>query len=214
MSVPGVLPLSFMFQVFCDFDGTITSRDSIVFLTEYFGAGKKYRTEMLAAIKAGSLTVAEAIQQELATVKVTWEEAKSALQANIYVDPSFPGFVQWCKQQGYSLTVVSSGMKPVVDLFVGDLGIPRFAHSVTPSPQGWRYTREIQNDKEVILGAARRNGSLAYIGDGTSDVAAIPFADTLFAKSYLAEYCSRKEIQFFPYDSFDDVRQTLLAIAT
>jgi HAD superfamily phosphoserine phosphatase-like hydrolase len=203
-----------MLQVFCDFDGTITSRDSIVFLTEYFGAGTKYRVEILDAIKSGSLTVTEAIQRELATVKVTWEEAKAALQDNISIDPSFPGFVQWCKEQGHALTVVSSGMKPVVDLFVGDLGIPRFAHSVDPSPQGWCYTREKENDKEVILGAARNNGSLVYIGDGTSDVAAIPFADTLFAKSYLADYCNRNEIEFFPYDSFDDVRQTLLANST
>ena len=105
-------------------------------------------------------------------------------------------------------------MKPVVDLFIGALGIPCFAHSVEPSPQGWRYSREKRNDKEVILGAAKMNGSLIYIGDGTSDVSAIPYADILFAKSYLAKYCSGRKISFFPYDSFDDVSRTLSAIVT
>ena len=203
-----------MLQVFCDFDGTITSRDSIVFLTEYFGAGTKYRTDILESIKNGRLTVTEAIERELATVRASWEEAKSALKANISVDPSFPGFVEWCRKRGYSVAVVSSGMKPVVDLFIGELGIPCFAHSVDTSPLGWRYSREKENDKEVILGAAKKNGSLIYIGDGTSDVSAIPYADILFAKSYLAEYCSLHEIRFVPYDSFDDVRRRMSAMVT
>jgi len=200
-----------MSQVYCDFDGTITSRDSIVFLTEYFGAGTEYRTDILEAIKDGRITVTEAIERELATVKVSWKEAKSALEANIAVDPTFPGFVEWCREYDYSLTVISSGMKPVVDLFIGDLGVPMYAHSVEPSTHGWRYSRERQNDKEVILGAAKKNGPLIYIGDGTSDVAAIPFADILFAKSYLAEYCYHHEIGFVPYDSFDDISRRLSA---
>ena len=211
--VPGVLPCSPMWQIFCDFDGTITSRDSIVFLTEYFGAGTSYRVDILEAFKDGRLTITELIEQELKTVRATWEEAEIALKANISVDPSFPVFIDWCKRQGYSLTVVSSGMRPILDLFIGDLGIPCFAHSVDISPQGWHYSREKENDKEVILGAAKQNGSLIYVGDGTSDVSAIPFAEILFAKSYLAEYCNQHEISFVPYDTFDDVRQRLSLMA-
>lgn len=209
-----MLPLSSMLQIFCDFDGTITSRDSIVFLTEHFGAGPEYRTNILEEIKEGRLSVTEAIEQELATVRVTWEEARSALKNHILVDPSFPDFVEWCRSQGYSLTVLSSGMMPVVDLFIGDLGIPRYAHSVDTSLQGWRYQRDKENDKDVILGAVKKNGLLVYIGDGTSDVSAIPYADILFAKSYLADYCTRHEIPFFPYKNFDNIRRRLSALVT
>jgi len=198
-----------MLQIYCDFDGTITSRDSIVFLTEHFGAGSRYRTDILEAIKDGRMSVTEAIERELATVRVTWEEARSALEANISIDPTFPSFVEWCRDQGYPLTVLSSGMKPVVDLFIGELGITRFAHSVEASPEGWSYRREEENDKEVILSAANQNDRLVYIGDGTSDVSAIPYAEILFAKSYLADYCSQKGIQFYPYESFDHIRGTL-----
>ena len=203
-----------MLQVFCDFDGTITNRDSIVFLTEYFGGGTRYRADILEAIKEGRLTVTEAIERELATVKVSWEEAKAALKANILVDTTFPNFVDWCHDRGHSLQIVSSGMKPVLDLFIGELGIPFFAHSVEISSQGWLYRRKPEHDKEVILGAAGDERSLVYIGDGTSDVAAIPYADILFAKSYLAGYCGLKGVQFFPYQTFDDVRRKLSELAS
>jgi 2,3-diketo-5-methylthio-1-phosphopentane phosphatase len=201
-----------MWQVFCDFDGTITNRDSMVFLTERFGAGTGFRIDIVEAFKQGKLTITELIEQELATVRATWEQAEAALKANISVDPSFPEFVDWCQKQGHSLTVVSSGMMPVLDLFIGDMGIPRFAHSVDISPRGWRYHRRKENDKEVILEKAKKDGSLIYIGDGTSDVSAIRFAEILFAKSFLAEYCSDHEVDFVPYESFEDVRRVLSSV--
>jgi 2-hydroxy-3-keto-5-methylthiopentenyl-1-phosphate phosphatase len=174
----------------------------------------KYRSDILEAIKEGRISVTEAIQRELATVRVTWEEAKTALTSHISVDPSFPGFVRWCRRNKYPLTVVSSGMEPVLDLFIGDLDVPRFAHSVNVSPKGWRYSRQKENDKDVILSAAKKNGTLVYVGDGTSDVSAIPFADILFAKSYLAEYCTRCEVDFIPFGSFDDVKRELTNLLT
>ena len=65
-----------MLQIFSDFDGTITNRDSIVFLTETFGAGPNLRNDIFEQIKSGELTVYEAIERELATVTVPWEEAE------------------------------------------------------------------------------------------------------------------------------------------
>lgn len=55
-------------QIFCDFDGTITNRDSIVFLTEEFGGGEAFRLEVLDDIKTGRMNIFEAIERELATV--------------------------------------------------------------------------------------------------------------------------------------------------
>ena len=39
-----------MLRVFCDFDGTITNLDSIVFLTERFGGGPDFRESILSKI--------------------------------------------------------------------------------------------------------------------------------------------------------------------
>lgn len=201
-------------QVFCDFDGTITSRDSIVFLTEEFGAGPSFRFAVLEAIKTGEISVFEAIEQELATVKATWEEAVEALRTKVAMTAGFPLFVQWCRDRQLPLTVLSSGMAPVVGLYLEPLGVPFLAHDVVPSRDGWAYTMNPENEKPAVLKAARETGSIVFIGDGTSDVSALPFADQVFARRgyYLGEYCSHNGIPFHPFEDFDDVRVQMESI--
>ena len=199
-----------MAQIFCDFDGTITNQDSIIFLTEQFGAGPEYRHAARQAIKEGRLSVYEAVRQELATVRITWEEAATALKSAISVDPTFLGFVRWCRTIGHSLVIVSAGMEPVIDLFIGHLNLPVFAQSLKVTRKGWEYQK--LSDKEKILSAARKDGALIHIGDGTSDVAAIPYADLLLAKtgSYLEDYCKTHRTPFVPFEDFDDVREAIV----
>ena len=38
-----------------------------------------------------------------------------------------------------------------------------------------------------------------------------PHVDRVFAKRYLAKYCRKRGIDFFPYDTFQDVRNRLQA---
>lgn len=202
-----------MISIFCDFDGTITSRDSIVFLTEFYGGGCGYRSAALARIESGEWSVHEAIEHELASVKISWEEAVPILQSEITMDPFFEGFVSWSRRQSLPLRVVSAGMRPVVELFLGHLGLEIYAHPVEISPDGWHYRTDPASMKVTVLKEAHGNaGSLVYIGDGTSDVCAIPYADHLFAKRYLAEYCETNGVPYFPFDDFEDVKRQLKEI--
>ena len=202
-----------MISVFCDFDGTITSHDSIVFLTERFGGGHAFRSGARSRIKSGEWSVFEAIEHELATVTISWEEAVQVLKANIKVDAFFGEFVAWCHKRSLRIQVVSSGMRPVVELFVGHLGLEIYAHPVTISPQGWHYQPDPDVMKVPVLEEGRRHTErLIYVGDGTSDVCAIPYVDDLFAKRYLAEYCDANGVPYIPFDTFADVQQRLEAL--
>lgn len=202
-----------MICVFCDFDGTITTRDSIVFLTEQFGAGRKYRSGALARIKSGEWSVHQAIERELATVKISWLEAVGALREAIELDPFFEHFIIWAREKNLSVQVISSGMRPVVDLFVGHLGLEIHAHPVEISSSGWRYTPISELKKVPVLKKVRKDcDRLIYVGDGTSDVCVIPYVDLLFAKKYLAEYCRQEGVDYVPFETFDDVRRHLATL--
>jgi 2-hydroxy-3-keto-5-methylthiopentenyl-1-phosphate phosphatase len=50
-----------------------------------------------------------------------------------------------------------------------------------------------------------------YIGDGTSDVKVIPYADVLFAKHgrFLAEYCAEEDIPFICFQNFAEVLEEM-----
>ena len=199
-----------MISVFCDFDGTITSYDSIVFLTERFGGGPGYRSDALSRIKSGEWSVYDAIEHELASVTISWEEAVQVLRASIKVDSFFEDFVSWCHERSLRIQVVSSGMRPVVELMIGHLGLEIYAHPVTISTQGWHYQPDATVMKDVVLKEARQHAErLIYVGDGTSDVCAIPYVDDLFAKRYLADYCEANGVPYIPFDNFDDVQREL-----
>ena len=203
-------------KVFCDFDGTITDRDTIAFLTEAFGAGKEFRESMLENIVTEKLSVFEAVERELATVAVPWDEAVAALREHVKMDPTFAEFADWCRVTEIPLIVVSSGMRPVVELYLADFGFPMYAHPVEPRPDGWIYRRDPACDKDRILERCAGDGPLVYIGDGTSDIVAVPYADLLFAKRgrYLEGYCLRNEVPFHPFRDFRDVRRGIERLST
>ena len=202
-----------MISICCDFDGTITSRDSIVFLTENYGGGHRFRSDALDRIQSGEWSVCEAIENELASVKISWEEVVPVLKKEITVDPFFVSFVSWTRQQEISLRIVSSGMRPVIELFVGHLGLEVYAHSVEIDTDGWHYRADPKMMKDRVLAKVRSDvEQLVYIGDGTSDLCAIPYADHLFAKRYLAKHCEENSICYYPFDTFDDVRSQLQMI--
>ncbi len=201
-------------QVFCDFDGTITQRDTIVFLTEELGGGPRFRKQALQDIHTGAISVYEAIGRELATVTASWQEASEKLLKEIAIDPAFPEFVEWCRSRGWPLAVVSSGIEAVLHLYLGELDVPLYAHPVEFSRDGWVYRRRADVNKESLLRAARKEpGEIVYVGDGTSDVQVLPYVDRLFAKAYLADYCRTNGIDFEPFETFRDVQRRLGRLA-
>jgi len=200
-----------MIRIYCDFDGTITDRDTIVFLTERFGAGPEFRRKIVDRISNGEISVFEAVRRELETVHADWDTAVAALREAVHMDPYFEAFVAWCRSQGWEPAVVSSGMEPVVRLFLGHLKLPTAAHRVTPSPDGWRYEMVPEADKERILASLPAGDFVVYVGDGTSDVSVIPYVDLLFAKRgrYLDRWCKRHGVAAQSFESFREVREHL-----
>ena len=198
-----------MIQIFSDFDGTITNRDSIVFLTEKFGGGPEFRQSVLTKFEKGELDLFETIQKELASVKVSWTEASRSLLENIVVDPGFSNFINWCHERSHPITVVSSGIRQILSLFIGELDVRFYAHPVEITKNGWLYQKDGRSDKACVLREAQPNGRIVYIGDGISDLSAVCYADFLFAKHRLAKYCVETSIPFFPFESFCDVQEQL-----
>ena len=198
-----------MIEIFTDFDGTLTDGDSIVFLTREFGCGEAHQNSLLSKYQRGEIDEFELIREELATVRISWPEAAQVLTRKISLDPSFFDFLSWCRSHCHPISVVSSGVQQVVSLFIGELGIPFFAHPVEVTENGWLYQKNENYEKSSILRKARSRASIVYIGDGISDIRAVPYADVLFAKRRLAQYCREQSISFFPFVSFQDVQKKL-----
>ena len=140
-----------------------------------------------------------------------WDQAVETLHANVFLEKGFEEFVAWSKSRTYPVKILSSGMTPVVELYAGHLGIPIYAHHLEVSPEGWRFEVIERHRKEKVLRSLEEEGPIVYIGDGTSDLAAIPFAELLFARRgrYLESYCAEHGIPCIPYSDFNEVRTRL-----
>jgi 2-hydroxy-3-keto-5-methylthiopentenyl-1-phosphate phosphatase len=57
--------------------------------------------------------------------------------------------------------------------------------------------------------AARAGGPVAFVGEGRSDRFAALYADVVFAKDVLVDVARTDGVPFLPWDTFDDVRETL-----
>jgi HAD superfamily phosphoserine phosphatase-like hydrolase len=202
--------------VFSDFDGTIAHPDTLNFLAERF-AGADFRHEIGHQIVSGQMSLRDAIQEEVGVIQGSLDEVVSFLNRHVEVDPSFPVFAGWCSRQRIPLTVLSGGMRQVIESLLRPLNLPAvriLANEVKIENNRWRLefldSTDWGHDKGAALREAKKAGlSTVFLGDGLSDRGAAVEADILFAKAGLARFCQEEGIPFREFGSFSDVQAVL-----
>jgi 2,3-diketo-5-methylthio-1-phosphopentane phosphatase len=205
-------------HIYSDFDGTITTKDTLVFLATTIGGGEKMVETIGRLIREGDLTLRDAIAAEMRSIRAPFGEAEELLRKNITLDPGFRTFVSYCEDAGIPLTILSAGFEQLIDLFLSSKefpGLKILANRLKVDEQvGWqcefRDKTEFGHDKSKVLEDARKRGEyVIFIGDGFSDRAPARVADEVFAKHRLAEYCEAQGIFCHEYKTFHDVLQIL-----
>lgn len=202
--------------VFSDFDGTIAHPDTLNFLAERF-AGPEFRHAIGRQIVSGQRSLRDAIQEEVGVIQGSLDEVVALLNRHVEVDPSFPVFAGWCFQQGIPLTVLSGGMRQVIESLLRPLNLPSvriLANEVKIQNNRWRLefldSTDWGHDKGAALREAKKAGlSTVFLGDGLSDRGAAVEADVVFAKASLASFCQAEGIPFREFGSFSEVQGML-----
>jgi 2-hydroxy-3-keto-5-methylthiopentenyl-1-phosphate phosphatase len=207
-------------HVFSDFDGTITARDTLVFLGHRLGAGPSVQRANERLLHAGRMTLRGCIEADMRGIRAPFTEAARLLRAHVPLDPSFPRFARWCAARGVRLTVLSGGFREIVGLYLPPAEFPgleiRANRLLTDGRAGWRCVfrdrSPFGHDKARALREARRRGRHAvFIGDGLSDHAPAEVADEVFAKNGLAAWCRERGIRHREMAGFDAVLASLAA---
>jgi 2,3-diketo-5-methylthio-1-phosphopentane phosphatase len=205
-------------HIFSDFDGTITEKDTLIFLTTNLGGGAQLIEAIGRLIRQGQLSLSEGIAAEMRSIRRPFAEAEALLRKKVRIDPGFVPFARWCEEKQIPLTVLSAGFQQLIDLFIQREEFPHLeilANTLKPNEEiGWqcvfRDSTPDGHDKAAPLRAAKKRGEhVIFIGDGLSDRGAADVADEVFAKHSLAEYCRERGINFHPYQTFDEVLKQL-----
>lgn len=205
-------------HIFSDFDGTITNKDTLVFLASTLGGGQSMVEAIGRLIREGTLTLRDGIAAEMRSIREPFSRAEELLREQVRIDDGFPALAAWCAGHDIPLTVLSAGFHQIIDLFIRPAEFPNvevLANNLNPDPEtGWkcifRDRTDYGHDKAKPLLAARKAGRhVVFIGDGLSDRSAAEVADEVFAKHSLIAYCREKKIPFREFENFSDIVEEL-----
>ena len=204
----------------CDFDGTITRRDTLHVIVETFG-GPGVWGAIEPDLQSGRLTLEQAMERQFAEVRATPEQVLEAVLREAPVRAGFHELLAWVAERGHRLVVLSSGFRTVIDAILAEAGIEgltihsheaRFsAHGceLVWADRGERCERCGRPCKRHDLARYRRGERLVYVGDGISDRCAAKAADLVFARDGLAEHLRAEGVPFVPFEDFFEVRAVL-----
>jgi 2-hydroxy-3-keto-5-methylthiopentenyl-1-phosphate phosphatase len=194
-------------QLVLDWDGTCTVRDSLVAAIHALGDPAVYGGDFQQ--RFGSY--GEALAAEVATLRVTAEEAAAWAVANVELRPGFHEIVEERRP-----VIVSSGLPQLIRPVLEREGVQVELRSndAEPSPDGWRVLFRDEGVCPVCGDKCKRRSlptgkPLVFVGDGWSDRCAALACDRVFARTGLAAYLDEQRFPFEPFETLADVAAAL-----
>src|SRR6266481_2104042 len=206
-------------EVLCDFDGTVTSEDTVDLLLERL-ADPAWRILEERWVR-GEIDARECMAGQVALIRGGAAAIRRVL-GEVQVEPTFAPFVTWCRRRGIRLRIVSGGIDLVIhDLLaregvaVDEIWAPRLlehqdgrlALEFPPSLGRSRCGSDFCKCSLFEPSASRPLRIL--IGDGRSDFCCAHWADRVFARSQLIAYCRAHAVEFLRFENFSGIRRTI-----
>jgi 2-hydroxy-3-keto-5-methylthiopentenyl-1-phosphate phosphatase len=201
-----------------DFDGTITEQETLDALVERFGEPEAHRAAQRELGR--SLTLHEVIARGYGSLRVSPPEAVAWALENIAFRKGFRELVAHCRERGWRVVVVSSGVstliRPLLEREAFD-DLELLCNELTGA--GWTIAFRDEEPCETCGTACKRRtvteiargAHVVYVGDGYSDGCAAELADLVFARRRLADYLDERGLSYRWFDDFEDVLRSLEA---
>jgi HAD superfamily phosphoserine phosphatase-like hydrolase len=199
---------------FVDFDGTITDVDGFDALVHHF-AGDDAWDAGERDLLAGRESLRDALARQTTYIRGTFEDVYAVHEREVGIDPTFAPFVERCEAANIPVTIVSSGIAPLIEARLAAIGLARLpviAADVDVDPKSWtmRFRDASLNgtDKAAHVRAAQAAGiRVAFAGDGISDFDAALVADRCYAKAgrALGTFLRRRGAAFTTFANFDEI---------
>lgn len=200
-------------RIYCDFDGTITRKDTTDLVLGALASPTWERLED--AWVRGRISAADCMRRQIGLIRGSDQDLDAILDT-VEIDPAFPRFVSWCETHGLPLMIVSDGVDRFIDRILRhhDLGhLPVVANRLEGRPERRRLRQPGMKPGcaagsgvcKCAVATQGASGAIVFIGDGRSDFCISSRADVLFAKDSLAAYATSRGKAFYPFETFDDV---------
>ncbi|PSB09099.1 2-hydroxy-3-keto-5-methylthiopentenyl-1-phosphate phosphatase [Pleurocapsa sp. CCALA 161] len=204
--------------VFCDFDGTITTKDTFVSVIEKFAP--QATAQFLPAIFQRKISLKEGLNNILGAISTRDYPAIIRFMATQPVRPGLKEFIEFLNSQTIPFVVISGGLTGMVktvlehqQLMAGVTAI--YAGEVDITGDFLQPYCEISSDTEfvakaIIMAQYSAEEKIA-IGDSVTDINMSLAADLVFARDRLKHYLDTENKPYVQWHDFFEIRDYLAA---
>lgn len=199
----------------CDFDGTISTRDTIDQLLENFADPSWEKLEE--AWLDGKISAVECMSKQIDMVDTDLLTLENFFR-NVELDKSFILFYNYVKKFA-KIVIASDGLDHSIKVATRQYNFPEvttYANGLTYKKRGIKITfplkdEECKNGNGVCkcavanYNASKVGGPIILVGDGKSDACIALHADIVFAKHSLTKHCEKHGLKYYAYETFADV---------
>jgi 2-hydroxy-3-keto-5-methylthiopentenyl-1-phosphate phosphatase len=201
--------------VLADFDKTVTASDASYAILDNFASGEWRQVE--AEAYTGRYTILEALTIQAAMVRGAPEEIDALVLETVSIREGFAEFADLCRSNDIHLEICSDGFAHTIPLVLGKEGLDWIPYS---SNRTWYKEGGLAIAFDHHMPYCPINGNckchhydrlmahhdtVVYVGDGGTDACVAARAQVLYARDWLAHYCSGKGIAFTPWSEWSDV---------
>ena len=210
-------------QIFCDFDGTITTRDTVDILLSELADPEWEEIEELWV--QGQIGSRECMARQVPLIRGGWNIVRELLDS-LQITPGVVEFVEWCRSNVIPFVVVSDGLDRVIEYLLNKNGIQAdriYANHLIESAEGTFSLQASQRPRfpncQSGVCKCQLVGQQAYqvirvvVGDGRSDFCWSKEADLLYAKGKLIDFCKAEGIGHNPFDTFFELKDSLATVS-
>ena len=199
-----------------DFDGTVTEEDISFLLLDTYTRNNWHM--YLDEYASGDISVGTFNKTVFRMIKADEKTMTDFVlkSSRVKVRPGLKEFIEYCKEKGIRIIIVSNGLTFYIKAVLNKLGIngPEIhAAENIFSPDGMKVRYLGPDGKEVDTGfketytdmLQREGHEVIYVGNGTSDIYPSRKAQYVFATADLLRRCRYENLKCYPFNDFNDV---------
>ncbi len=203
-----------------DFDGTITTTDTNDKLVyDHMNDRIKYLVS-----KEKEMNYIEYVDSLLEEVKITEDDYLKFILSEIGISKGFKEFYENSKSSNIPMKIVSGGFYNGILPFLDKHGITEvevYANRLNFNQDNITVTYHDENLNCCDMGPCgnckiqhyeklKEDGyKVIFIGDGITDQAVARKADVVFAKDGLEQYCLDNNIDYIPWNNFENINKLI-----
>jgi 2,3-diketo-5-methylthio-1-phosphopentane phosphatase len=227
VEAPGTYPFAEDVRavLFCDFDGTLTPEDIGTALLRRYSIAANLEEPL----RRGELSVIDYYRRACAALSPeAGSERIAEFARQIGLRPYVRELFSFCWEHGIAVAIISDGLDAYIMPVLCDAGLE--AIPVACNRLRWRCgtpqvefpwaSESCQRNcpspypcaackRAAMMSWSPPDATVLFLGDGLSDLCPALYADFVFARGELAEWCRAQGIGFFAYETLFDVRRTL-----